>query len=327
MHCALIALLLAQLLPPDQRAFEQARRLADPAARMAALEQVLKQYPRTPGSERIRRAMLELAAEQGLPALRQRAAELAAAVPEADRPRIKFLSLVIEEKLAPENDILRAEVDTLYRQVSPNPVQVTPFERPSRGHTVMLEVFTGAGCPPCVASSFAVDAALERYRRQDLVVVMYHQNIPVPDPLTNAASAARWREAGEPGIPLMVVDGQAMTTGGPRSRTIPAWERLETRLQERLDAPRGPAPKVSLKRRKGKLTINAPHGANVVLVEELVRYTGENGIRFHPMVARARQSGPAVTFDLPLGAPPYGVAVFSSTGAFEPVYLPVPESR
>jgi hypothetical protein len=274
---------------------------------MAALEQVLKQYPRTPGSERIRRTMLELAAEQGLPALRQRAAELAAAVPEADRPRIKFLSLVIEEKLAPENDALRAEVDTLYRQVSPNPVPVTPFERPPGGHTVMLEVFTGAGCPPCVASSFAVDAALERYRRQDLVVVMYHQNIPVPDPLTNAASVARWREAGEPGIPLIVIDGQAMTTGGPRSRSIPAWERL--------------------KRRKGKLTINAPHGADVVLVEELVRYTGENGMRFHPMVARARQSGPAVTFDLPVSAAPHGVAVFSAKGEFEPVYLPVPESR
>ncbi|MCX6590958.1 MAG: hypothetical protein NTZ56_05480 [Acidobacteria bacterium] len=324
MHCAVIALVLAQLLPPDQRAFEQARRLADPAARMAALEQVLKQYPRTAGAERIRRTILELAAEQGVPALRQRAAELAAAVPEADRPRINLLTLVIEEKLAPEDAALRAQVDALYREVWPNPVKVTPFERPVGGHTVLLEVFTGAGCPPCVASSLAVDAALERYRRKDLIVVMYHQNIPVPDPLSNADSAARWREAGEPGIPLMVIDGQAMTTGGPRSRAVPAWERLEARLAERLPAAAAPVAKVSIKRRKGKLTVSAPKDAEVVLVEELVRYTGENGMRFHPMVARARQHGPAAAFELPVKAAPHGVVVFSAKGEFEPVYQPVP---
>ena len=327
MHCAVMALVLAQLLPPDQRAFEQARRVADPVARMAALEQVLQQYPRTPGAERIRRAILELAAEQGLPALRQRAAELAAAAPEAERPRINLLRLVIEEKLAPENAALRAEVDALYREVWPNPVKVTPFERPAGGHAVLLEVFTGAGCPPCVASSLAVDAALERYRAKDLIVVMYHQNIPVPDPLTNTDSTARWREAGEPGIPLMVVDGQAMTTGGPRSRAVAAWERLEARLAERLSAAVGPAAKVSMKRRKNKLTVIAPKGAEVVLVEELVRYTGENGMRFHPMVARARQQGPAAAFELPSNAAPHGVVVFSAKGEFEPVYLPVPEGR
>ena len=324
MHCALIALLIAQLLPPDQRAFEQARRLADPAARRAALEQVLKQYPRTPGTERIRRAILELAAEEGLPALRQRAADMAAAAPEAERPRINLLALVIEEKLTPENVALRDQVDQLYRQLSPNPVQVTPFERPPGGHTVLLEVFTGAGCPPCVASSYAVDAALERYRRQDLVVVMYHQNIPVPDPLSNTASESRWRDAGEPGVPLMVIDGQAMTTGGPRSRTVAAWERLEARLAERLLVPQGATPKVNIKRRKSKVTVKTPPGAQVVLVEELVRYTGENGMRFHPMVARARQSGPSATFELAPTAAPHGVAVFFPQGAFEPVYVPVP---
>ena len=50
---------------------------------------------------------------------------------------------------------------------------------------VLAEVFTGAGCPPCVGADLAFDAAMERYSPKDVAVVMYHEHVPRPDPMTN----------------------------------------------------------------------------------------------------------------------------------------------
>ena len=56
----------------------------------------------------------------------------------------------------------------------------------------MMELFTGAQCPPCVAADVAFDALLKTYKPTDLVLVQYHMHIPGSDPMTNPDTIARW---------------------------------------------------------------------------------------------------------------------------------------
>ena len=75
-------------------------------------------------------------------------------------------------------------LDNEYRKRYPNPVEVEKYKpREKRTDRVVLaEVFTGSGCPPCAGADIAFDAAMERYARKDLAVVMYHVHVPRPDP-------------------------------------------------------------------------------------------------------------------------------------------------
>ena len=66
---------------------------------------------------------------------------------------------------------------------------------------VLGEVFTGSGCPPCAAADVAFDAAMERYSRKDLAVVMYHVHVPRPDPMTTNETSARSKNYGVPAYP------------------------------------------------------------------------------------------------------------------------------
>jgi hypothetical protein len=59
-------------------------------------------------------------------------------------------------------DGLEAALDAKYKATSSNPVHPVPYKpTPARTNRLVLaEIFTGAGCPPCVAADLAIDAAL-----------------------------------------------------------------------------------------------------------------------------------------------------------------------
>src|SRR5262249_34858033 len=50
---------------------------------------------------------------------------------------------------------------------------------------VVMELFTGAQCPPCVAADLAFDGLEKTYKPSELILIQYHMHIPGPDPLTN----------------------------------------------------------------------------------------------------------------------------------------------
>src|SRR5262249_23603191 len=75
-----------------------------------------------------------------------------------------------------------------------------PSEKRTK-RTVLAEVFTGSGCPPCVAADLGFDAMMERYKRDELAVLMYHLHIPAPDPMTNPATQARSKFYGVMSVP------------------------------------------------------------------------------------------------------------------------------
>ena len=191
-------------------------------------------------------------------------------------------------------------LDAAYRESLPNPVTVEPYV-PTASRTdrvVLAEVFSGAGCPPCVAVDLAFEAALERYPRTDVALVMYHQHIPVPDPMTNPSAMSRAGFYEVTGVPRFFIDGErGEADGGGRGATERAYEAITPRLDEALETE--PEAEIRLQVVTDGSVINVTARVDQVkseassltlhlaLVEDDLSYLGRNGTRFHPMVVRS----------------------------------------
>ena len=204
-------------------------------------------------------------------------------------------------------DGLEAMLDAEYHKRFPNPVAVEPYH-PDAGRTsrvVLAEVFTGSGCPPCAGADLAFEAAMARYPHQDFAVLMYHQHVPRPDPMTDPDTQARAKDYGVNGVPTYVIDGKKTVGGGPRDEAKSIYDRFNKDVEKDLDTPP-----------EADFTASANLSGSVVdvqvvvqdvkseskdlelriaLVEKELRYNGENGIRFHPMVVRAVAGEPLGT--------------------------------
>jgi len=173
---------------------------------------------------------------------------------------------------------------------------------------VLVELFTGAECPPCVAADVAFDALEKTFKPGEAVLLQYHLHIPGPDPLTNPDAEARAKFYGEAvgGTPVIIFDGKPTAPGGggfnEASGKYDQYVGAITPLLEK-------APKATIMigaARKGdKVTIKTDicdlkeTGADVrlrvVLVEEEVGYTGGNKMAKHHHVVRALPGGSAGT--------------------------------
>ena len=74
------------------------------------------------------------------------------------------------------------------------PLKPDPYSgraSPHHDRVVLLELFTGAECGPCVAADLAFDALSDVYRTTELITLEYHLHIPRPDPLTGRDSVTR----------------------------------------------------------------------------------------------------------------------------------------
>jgi hypothetical protein len=224
---------------------------------------------------------------------------------------------------------LEEELDARYHKEFSGLVPVTRYQSTAKrsNRAVLAEVFTGAACGPCVAADVGFEAMMERYSRQELIVVMYHQHIPGPDPMTNPATLSRFRFYGGGGVPSYTIDGQALQTGGgSKEMTRGFYQRVTPVIERRLEvaaeanlkldaaledgvvkvaaqvafdkaalekaappAKAEPQPAGEAKdAAKGDAKSDAPvYKLHVLLVEEMLRYSGENGIRLHPVVVRA----------------------------------------
>lgn len=183
------------------------------------------------------------------------------------------------------------------------PFKTEPFQRASStGRVALVELFTGAQCPPCVAADIAFDAALKTYRPRDVVLLQYHQHIPGPDPLTNEDTEKRFRYYQGRGVPSTFVDGGTnLPLGGGKDAGQQSYLQLTDALKGQLD--KGTAAKIDLKARKtgDSIVITAEVSdlkeaseetkLRLALVEEVVRYPGNNGQRFHHHVVRSMPGG------------------------------------
>src|SRR5262245_57422443 len=201
---------------------------------------------------------------------------------------------------------LEETLDERYRRAFPNPFRVKPYKPGSSraDRVVLAEVFTGSGCPPCVAADLAFDAVLTRYERRHVAVLMYHLHIPRPDPMANAATQNRATFYRVGGVPSDMIDGQAGGGGGSREATEAIYNRFNPGIEKRLQVPGQAEIKLETALDGGVVKVRATIAKvesqspslklNLALVEKSLHYGGENGVRFHPMVVRG-MAGPGAS--------------------------------
>jgi tetratricopeptide (TPR) repeat protein len=191
-------------------------------------------------------------------------------------------------------------LDAKYFEANPPPFAFDPYKSTEKrtNRVVLTEVFTGSGCPPCVAADLAADLAMERYNTKELAMIIYHEHIPQPDPMTTPQTTARFKYYGGTGVPTMVVDGKTSGGGGgARSETKSVFDRITKQIEKELELSpdanltveavlQGTTVKAGVK--VDHVTSESPDiKLHIVLAEEKLRYTGENGVRIHPMVVRS----------------------------------------
>jgi hypothetical protein len=168
----------------------------------------------------------------------------------------------------------------------------------------LVELFTGAQCPPCVAADIAFDAALETFKPADAIFLEYHLHIPGPDPLTNADTEARqqYYDKEIEGTPTMILDGKVTEPlGGARQHGKDRYAVLRKAIEKDMEGAKGAKLKLTVGRDGDKLNLEAQVSGlkktgdkvrlRFVLVEEVVRYAGRNGQRLHHHVVRAFPGG------------------------------------
>jgi len=168
----------------------------------------------------------------------------------------------------------------------------------------VVELFTGAECPPCVAADIAFDGTLKTYKPSDVILLQYHFHVPGPDPLTTADSMERvgfYAEAIR-GAPTVLVNGKVGPRGGGRINDAKEkYGEFVTAINDELE--KAATAKIALSATKdeagytAKAVVSdlAKPGEKImlrfVLIEDTIRYAGGNGIRYHHHVVRALPGG------------------------------------
>lgn len=155
-----------------------------------------------------------------------------------------------------------------------------------------------------MGASLAFDAGLDRFKRAEYVLLNYHVHIPLPDPMVNPSTLARQSSYGVNSTPSYFIDGDKDGGGGSAANARSIFDsKVDPVVQKHLEA--APEAKIDLRARRAgsTVTVNAKVSKlasksdklklHIVLVEEQVRYSGENGMRFHEMVVRSVATPPA----------------------------------
>jgi hypothetical protein len=210
-------------------------------------------------------------------------------------------------KLLVQLETIELEADKEYKKKVPNftPAKFAGRKDPKANKVAVLELFTGAQCPPCVAADVAFDALGSAYSPKDLVLLQYHMHIPGPDPLTNPDSIARWDyyrekfENGVRGTPTTLFNGKVKAGGGGgMANAEKKYEQYNTEILEILEqtSPYTLSGQATLNGDQLTATIkveakekpDADQLLRVLLVEEEVRYVGGNQLRLHHHVVRSQ---------------------------------------
>lgn len=165
----------------------------------------------------------------------------------------------------------------------------------------LVELFTGAQCPPCVAADLAFDALIDSFKSTEVVLIQYHLHIPGPDPLTNPTSEARGKFYGVRGTPSVFINGQeGPALGGYKVHAEDRYTKLREILEKELAKDGDTKLELAYAKKGEGFELTAKYSqvldsSSVVLrfciIEDLVRYQGRNGQRMHHHVARGFPGG------------------------------------
>jgi hypothetical protein len=239
------------------------------------------------------------------------------------------------EELAEKSEARRAKLDQqldleYIKKVPPfKPAAFAGRKDKKADQVVLMELFTGAQCPPCVAADVAFDALFTTYKPIDFIGLQYHLHIPGPDPLTNTDSVARQKYYGSEvrGTPSTFFNGHSEAGGGgPMANAQEKYNEYRTIIDKSLETIKGAKIAVSATQAGGQIKIVASAEATengvdkrvgsetsetnlkakekskeerinpkrvlrLALTEESIHYAGSNRLRYHHHVVRALPGG------------------------------------
>jgi tetratricopeptide (TPR) repeat protein len=195
---------------------------------------------------------------------------------------------------------MSAALDTLYSKRFQSPVRFTQYKPASTApsHAILGELFTGAGCEPCVSPDLAFDAALKRYSRDEFVLLVYHDNSPAVDPLANPVTDERGKYYATGGsTPHAQLDGKLLDlVQGLPSHAQESADKIFAEIDEQISKPVDTSVVLNATYHGDNVDVTAhvqgpPNSKSrrlhLDLVEKEVSYSGENSLRINPMVVRA----------------------------------------
>jgi hypothetical protein len=184
------------------------------------------------------------------------------------------------------------------------PFKGQPFtgRKAASDRVIVMELFTGAQCPPCVATDLAFDVLHNTYKASEVVLIQYHLHIPGPDPMTNADTESRAKYYKVSSTPSTLFNGANKGSGGGAvAAAEKKYDAFREIINPLLEEPTKLKITASAKRAADKIQIQTevagvpdPSGdlkLRLVLVEETVSFAGSNKIRIHHQVVRAMPGG------------------------------------
>lgn len=193
------------------------------------------------------------------------------------------------------NDVYRKELFGFVKE------KVPPRNADAGTANVLLELFTGSNCPPCVAADLATAGLEQAFDRKDVVVLRYHQHIG-HDQLCNADSETRFAKYYNlRSTPTLLLNGRSVgSVGGPLQVAPYYFEQLKEIVAQTLDDKKNATTikiDLSAEAKDGALHLKAratglPEESKnlrlrMVLAEDEIPFVASNGIRLHEMIVRA----------------------------------------
>jgi hypothetical protein len=222
--------------------------------------------------------------------------------------------LAYAAKLAGKTDIAReaearaaaleSQIDHEYEKKVPpfHPEAFAGRKNPEADSVVLVELFTGAQCPPCVGVDVAFDALLQTYKPTEVIGLQHHLHIPRPDPLANKDTEVRQEYFGDEvgGTPYILFNGQAEAEGGGAMSDAEArYKQFREVIDRQLESKKGADIKLSASQSGDEITIRAQATLvkkaepaqsrprlRLALTEKSIRYVGTNKLRLHHQVVR-----------------------------------------
>lgn len=205
-------------------------------------------------------------------------------------------------------DKIEGKLDAEYVKTVPpfHPAAFAGRKDTSANKVVVMELFTGAQCPPCVAADVAFDALQKTYKPTELVLIQYHLHIPGPDPLTNPFSVSRWDyyRAQFPmdvrGTPTTVFNGKPQAGGGGGMANAEGKFKQYASIIDPLLEKTSEVKVTGKAHRSGEkvnlaVEVTGAGGDDIrlrlLVVEETIKYVGGNKLRLHHQVVRAMPGG------------------------------------
>lgn len=262
------------------------------------------------GHDQIEAAKSYFADIVALPMLESMLSEMRSGQPPGDpTPRERLLTIWETEKGSVEgfDEFLEANYQKRIEELGQKAIESSPAVVPAdqQQRTTLVELFTGIGCPPCVAADIALATLAKTYPSSNVIVLQYHQHIPAPDPLTNQDSEDRFAYYQGEGTPTAIIDGvMSPETGvsGLLHHVEGTYAKIRTLVDARLKMPAGGKLEVQAAVEDGTLKVTASGSGfdekllpnlrlRLALVDNDIHLRAPNGIREHHNVVREMPGG------------------------------------